>query len=142
MKKSTEELLQEIKDCDGICDYLADNTEELCQNSLSAYLQGLLQKYEIKKSVLFRRAGQEGSNYGYELFRSDVKSPSRDLLLTICVAFPLTIDETQTALRLADCAVLYPRNRRDAFILFAIKEQMSVDQLDEMLEANGLKTLL
>ena len=142
MKKSTEELFQEIQMCDCAENYLEENKEEMCRISLSAYLQLMLQKYGLKKSALFRRAGQEGSNYGYELFRNDLKSPSRDILIAICLAFPLTIEETQTALRYAGLAALYPRNIRDAYIMFALKNKMTVDALDEILEEQGSQTLL
>lgn len=142
MKKSTEELFQEIRMSDDAEDFLEENKEEMCQVSLSGYLQHMLKKYGLKKSVLFRRAGQERSNYGYELFRSDVKSPSRDILIAICLAFPLTIEETQLALRHAGLAALYPRNIRDAYIMIALKNKMTVDSLDEMLEEQGIQTLL
>lgn len=142
MRKRTEELLNEIENCEQIKEYLADNGEEICRLSLSDHLRAMLQKYGVKKSELFRRAGQAGSNYGYELFRDDTKTPSRDILLAICLAFPMTIAETQTALRCAGLSVLYPRDARDAYILFALKNKLTVDELDELLEEQKLSTLL
>lgn len=142
MNKSTEELLNEIVQCEEQSRFFEENKNELCDLSLSVFLKQMVAKYNVKKAELFRKAGQEGSNYGYELFRNDKKVPSRDILIGICLAFPLSIEETQMALRCAGLATLYPRDRRDAYILFAIKNKIGIDELDEILEANKLATLL
>lgn len=142
MKKYTEELMNEIMHNEQPEAFFEENKEEFCQLSLSEYLRSMLQKYGIKKAEVFRRAGQEGSNYGYELFQNDKKVPSRDILLTLCLAFPLTVEETQKALRCAGLALLYPRDCRDVYIMFALKNKMSVDKLDELLDEHGIRTLL
>ncbi|MBO4782955.1 MAG: hypothetical protein J5522_11205, partial [Lachnospiraceae bacterium] len=95
----------------------------------------------VKRADLFRRAGLVGNNYGYEIFKNDKKSPSREILLQISMAFPLTIDETQQVLRKAGTAVLYPRDRRDAYILYALKNQMRLEELNDKLSENGMKIL-
>lgn len=141
MKKTTEELINEIEKGSTVEAYLEENAGQMRMLSLSEYLQEMLEKYGIKKADLFRRAGLVGNNYGYELFQNDRKSPSRDILLKLCVAFPLTIEETQYALRCGNLAVLYPRNMRDAYILFALKNKMSVDVLNELLVEKKQDTL-
>lgn len=139
--KTTDELMNDICNVSEIADYIEENEGELEKLSLSEFLQNMLRKYNMKKADLFRRAGIVGNNYGYEILQNDKKSPSRDVVLTICVAFPLTIEECQHALRCAGLAILYPRDKRDAYILYALKEKMSVTGLNDILEENGLKTL-
>ena len=140
-KKTTEELFHEIKNAETAQSYFQENGEEVTELSHSAYLRRLLELHHVKKAELFRRAGLVGNNYGYELFRNDQKSPSRDILLRLSLAFPLTIEETQQLLRQAGLAILYPRDRRDAFVLFALKENKSLDELNTLLIEKGLKAL-
>ena len=139
--KTTQELLNEIIQKNDINEYLEENRDEFWDPSLSGYLDRLLEKYNVKRADLFRRAGLVGNNYGYEIFKNDKKSPSREILLQISMAFPLTIDETQQVLRKAGTAVLYPRDRRDAYILYALKNQMRLEELNDKLSENGMKIL-
>ena len=99
MRKTTEELMAEIKSVKEIGAFVEQNQEELLDMSLSEYLRQLLDKYKLEKSAVFRRARMSDSNYGYELFRDDSKKASRDKLIQICFGFPLTIEEAQEVLR-------------------------------------------
>ena len=139
MRKSTEQLMNELKNTTDIGDFLSKNQNEMIDLSLSEYLRQLLEKYNLEKSDVFRRAKMTESNYGYELFRDDSKKASRDKLIQICVGFPLTIEETQEVLRYGKVRTLYPRDERDAYILFALKNGYDVAQLNDLLFTNGLK---
>ena len=139
MRKSTEQLMNELKNTTDIGDFLSKNQTEMMDLSLSEYLRQLLEKYNLEKSDVFRRAKMTESNYGYELFRDDSKKASRDKLIQICVGFPLTIEETQEVLRYGKVGTLYPRDERDAYILFALKNGYDVAQLNDLLFTNGLK---
>ena len=139
MRKSTEQLMNELKNTTDIGDFLSKNQNEMMDLSLSEYLRQLLGKYNLEKSDVFRRAKMTESNYGYELFRDDSKKASRDKLIQICVGFPLTIEETQEVLRYGKVGTLYPRDERDAYILFALKNGYDVAQLNDLLFTNGLK---
>ena len=136
--KTTDELLNDIKNQEEPDRYLEENESELRRMSLSEYLRSMLDKYQIKKADLFRKTELVGNNYGYELFRNDKKTPSRDILLQISLAFPLTIEETQQVLRCAGWAILYPRDKRDALLLYAIKKGMSVDEINILLREKKL----
>ena len=139
MRKSTEQLMNELKNTTDIGDFLSKNQNEMMDLSLSEYLRQLLEKYNLEKSDVFRRAKMTESNYGYELFRDDSKKASRDKLIQICVGFPLTIEETQEVLRYGKVRTLYPRDERDAYVLFALKNGYDMAQLNDLLFANGLK---
>ncbi|MBR4733388.1 MAG: hypothetical protein IK081_11540 [Lachnospiraceae bacterium] len=140
-QKTTEELMHDIADGVTMQEFVTLNAEEMMQGSLSAYLRTMLERYQVKKADVFRKAGLVGSNYGYEIFQSDKKTPSRDILLMICLAFPMTIDETQRALRHAGLALLYPRDARDAYVLYALKNQTPVDELNTLLHEKGLRVM-
>lgn len=139
MRKSTEQLMNELKNANNIEEFVIKNQDEMLDLSLSCYLRQLLEKYELEKSDVFRRAKMTESNYGYELFRDDTKKASRDKLIQICVGFPLTIEETQEVLRYGKVRTLYPRDERDAYVLFALKNGYDMDQLNDLLFAHGQK---
>ena len=131
--------MNELKNASDIEDFVNKNQNEMLDSSLSEYLRQLLEKYGLEKSDVFRRAKMTESNYGYELFRDDSKKASRDKLIQICVGFPLTIEETQEVLRYGKVRTLYPRDERDAYVLFAIKNGYDMAQLNDLLFAHGLK---
>lgn len=139
MRKSTEQLMNELKNASDIAEFVNQNQDEMLDLSLSEYLRQLLEKYNLEKSDVFRRAKMTESNYGYELFRDDSKKASRDKLIQICVGFPLTIEETQEVLRYGKVRTLYPRDERDAYVLFALKNGYDMAQLNDLLFAHGLK---
>ncbi len=139
--KSTAELINETRESSHPDEYFTKNTKEMDDMSLSGFFGKMLEKYDMKKSDLIRKAGLSGNNYAYEILRTDEKTPSRDIIIRLCLAFPLGIDETQLALRCAGKAPLYPRDRRDVCILFAIKNGLRPDELNEKLGEKGLKTL-
>ena len=139
MRKSTEQLMNELKNASDIAEFVNQNQDEMLDLSLSEYLRQLLEKYNLEKSDVFRRAKMTESNYGYELFRDDSKKASRDKLIQICVGFPLTIEETQEVLRYGKVRTLYPRDERDAYVLFALKNSYDMAQLNDLLFAHGLK---
>jgi len=139
MRKTTEQLMNELEKTQNIADFVVENQEEMSDMSLSEYLRQLLEKYQVEKSVIFRRAKMIESNYGYELFRDDNKKASRDKLIQICLGFPLTIDEAQEVLRRGKVRTLYPRDQRDAYVLFALKKGYDVDQLNDLLFEQGKK---
>ena len=139
MQKTTEMLMNEIKNADDVDDFVSANEQEIQGLSLSGYLRELLEKYKLDKSEVFRRAGMSDNNYGYELFRSDEKKASRDKLIQICIGFPLTIEETQKVLRCGKVRPLYPRDERDAYILFALNKGYDLPQLNDLLYEHALE---
>ena len=138
-KKDTAELVNEIKDCNDPDLFVSDNKEELLSDTFADFFKDKMRKYDVKKSELFKRAGMVGNNYAYEVVRGDKKNPSRDVILRLCLAFPLDIDETQQALRYAGKAPLYPRDKRDVYVMFAIKNRNTLDELNDTLTEKGLK---
>ncbi len=137
MRKKTEELVNELTASEDIREFLAENDDNLETMSLSEYLQELLDKYDTDKSQVFHRAKMTENNYGYELFRNDSKKPSRDKLIRLCFGFPLTIEEAEKVLRCGKVRPLYPRDQRDAYIMFALKNRYTIDKLNDLLFESG-----
>lgn len=140
--KTTEKLENEILATDDIDAFRDENVDEFIKIELSDYLKQLLEKYNTDKSSIFARANMLESNYGYEIFKGNKKNVSRDKLIQICFGFPLNPEETKTVLRLGGVRPLYARDERDAFIMFALKNGMTIQKTDEMLYEHGMKTIM
>lgn len=138
MQKSTEMLINELKTTDKIESFVTENADEIYELSLSEYLRELLNKYGYDKSEVFKRSGMSDTNYGYELFRNDDKKASREKLIRLCIGFPLSVDEAQKVLRYGKVRPLYPRDERDAYILFGLNKKYSLDEINDLLYEHNL----
>ena len=139
MQKSTEMLINELKTTDKIESFVTENANEIHELSLSEYLRELLKTYGYDKSEVFKRAGMSDTNYGYELFRNDSKKASRDKLIRLCIGFPLSVEETQKVLKYGKVRPLYPRDERDAYILFGLNKKYSLDEINDLLYEHNLE---
>ena len=61
--------------------------------------------------------------------------PGRDILLRTALALGLSLKETQRLLAVGGCGALYPRVRRDAAVIFALNQKMSLLQAEELLSS-------
>ena len=131
MKKSTEELLNILKNTSNISTYIENQKEAQVSASLSDVLEQLLTDKSISKSDCIRRSGLDRT-YCYQIF-SGAKKPSRDKLLALCLSMGLSATEVQTLLKQTGYAILYPRLQRDSVILFAFYHKLSLTDLNELL---------
>lgn len=138
-KKSTHELLNDLFKAHNIEQYIKVNEEYLIDTSLSDMLNMLAEEKGLTKSEVIRRA-DINEIYGFQIF-SATRKPSRDKLICLCIGLVLTFDETQQFLKLAGFAPLYPKNKRDSIILYGIKKEHSIFQINEALYDQGEKTL-
>lgn len=140
MRKRTDELFQLLQADLPLETYLEENREELLELTLSEFLHRLLEEYHTAKNEVIRRSGLN-QIYGYQIF-AGTKSPSRDKLLALAFGFPLSLQDTQRLLRLAGHSELYPRSRRDSILLFGLKHQLTVPEMDDLLFDQQEATLL
>lgn len=141
MKKSTHILMNELTCAADVRDFLADNTEEMLELRFAEYVESMMDKYQVTKSQLLKRAKLLTGSYRYEILRGEKDKPDRDIVIKLCFGFPLDIDDAQRLLRLAGVPPLYPRNQRDACILFALKNGYDIDQTNDLLYENQEETI-
>ncbi len=139
MRKTTEIMINELTLSDDINEFINENKDNIETMSLAEYLNELLIKYGYDKSTVFKRAKMSDSTYGYELFRKDTKNPSRDKLIQLCFGFPLTIEKAEKVLRCGKVRPLYPRDERDAYIIFSLNKGYTIDAVNDLLFTNGKK---
>lgn len=72
--------------------------------------------------------------YGYQILRGE-RMPGRDILLRTAFALQLSLKETQRLLAVGDCGALYPKVRRDAAVIFALNQKMTLWETEELLSS-------
>ena len=109
IKKSTEELMNELLKANNIGEYLKDNSQYMVSEELSTYLNNIISKKALVKSEVIKKT-EFSEVMGYQIF-SGTRLPSRDSLICICVAMEMALDETQAILKIAGFAALYETAR-------------------------------
>ena len=104
MKKRTEELMQMLSSADTLEQYWKETQDERLDMSLASYLHQLLQQYGLKKNEVINRSGLN-QIYAYQIF-AGTKQPSRDKLIALVFAFPLTCMDAQRLLRVGGVSEL------------------------------------
>lgn len=139
---TTSLLENEILQTDNVDSFISDNEDRFVSVTFSDFLSEMLQKYGTTKAEIFKRADMTGDNYGYEMFNKDNKKKfSRDKVIRLALGFPLSIDETQKALKLSGSNPLYARNKRDSIIMIGIHKGMNVEQVSDALVQHGENAL-
>lgn len=139
-KATTAATMHNLKEADSFEDFLANNKDNMLTQTLSEYLNTLLEQNNLKRANVVQNSDLDKA-YVYQIFSGERK-PSRDKLIAIAFGMHLNEEETQRILKLAGHSELYPRRGRDAMILFAIQHSMNIWETDEALDKNGFHTIL
>lgn len=136
MTKSTEDLMRELQGKTAMQQFFDGNRTEMADTPLCARLCALLERYGLEKSAVVTRS-QLDRSYAYHLFSGSRENPSRNVILALSLAMMLPLEEVQSLLRVTGYAMLYPRIRRDAILIRAVNDRLSVLECNEMLEQYG-----
>ena len=128
--KTTEELLNKIKESSVIDNFIKEYHQEFHHKSFPEYLKELAKAKQLKVSQIVNKANQ--GDYVYKIFQGTRKA-SRDILLAIAIAMQVNLEETQLLLRLAKFHPLDTRDERDAIIIYGIHHQLSLIDVNEIL---------
>lgn len=137
--KSTDELLNEIKSTKNILDYMEHNQEEMHLNTLAEALDAWTAKKDLSTADVIKKSNLN-SSYVYQIFRGK-KYPSRDKVIALAFGLALNADETQKLLKQAGYRELYPRDKRDALLLYAINQKMNIIDANEVLYDHEIEVL-
>ena len=139
IKKSTDELMDELLKANSISEYLKENSQYMVSEELAAYLNNIMAKKGLVKSDVIKKT-EFSEVMGYQIF-AGTRQPSRDSLICICVAMKMSLEETQALLKIAGIAALYPKSKRDSIIIKGISENKTVAKINEELYNCEEKTL-
>lgn len=139
-RKSTTELLKELENFNSFENYKNANRDNLIDKSLSEYLCELISERNLSKAEVIRES-ELNENYAYQLFSGLKKSPQRDKLICLSVGMGLSVEETNSLLKLAGLLPLYPRAKRDSIIIMNMNAHKSVIEINEALFEENEETL-
>ena len=140
MNKRTQELMKLLSAENNIEDYLFENKQELLDITISDYLNQLLKSYQISKSEVIKNSCLN-QIYGYQIF-AGTKYPTRNKIIAIIFGFPLKLEDAQRLLRIGQVSELYPRKTRDSIILFALRKNLPIQEVDDLLFDLNEETIL
>lgn len=139
-KVHTSTLMRRIFKTKKLDTFLEENSANF---AVEGTFRQCLQSYCKQKGLIPERviqSAQIARTYGHQLFNG-TRQPSRDKVLQLAIAMGLTVEETQRLLIAADKGILYPRVRRDAVIIYGLKEKYSVMDVQEALDHYQLTLL-
>lgn len=109
--------------------------------AFSYYMKNLLLKKKKTQMEVFLCADIP-ERYGYKLLSEEKHTKQRDVILRICYAAELTLDETQKALRMYKMPELYAKIPRDALLMICFNERPgTVLDVNSYLKKNGMEVL-
>lgn len=137
--KNTDDLRQELMESPDLDQFLTDNQEDFDGGRIGEMLNALFQKHRISKAALARLSGMS-EVYLHQVFAGR-RNPSRSRLLCLCFGLDTTVEEIQLLLKHCGHAQLYPKNRRDAIILYGLANNMDLFDVNDKLFRENEETL-
>ena len=128
MLETTSKLFQKLRDRESGRALLRREQEA---PTCAQVLRELLERAGFSASD-WMAAADVSKSYGYQILRGE-RLPGRDILLRTALSLHLSLKETQRLLAVGDCGALYPRVRRDAAVIYALNQTMSLIETEELL---------
>lgn len=128
---SSGNLLKALKVSDEDDEFLKRHINELSTGNLAKYIDLLLEEKQLAKPLVIKNSGLN-QIYGFQIFNGK-KKPTRDKLIALAIGMELTFDETQHLLNYAGFNTLYPKSKRDEIIIFALKKNLPVCEINTLL---------
>ena len=122
MKKTTEELMEILKQKKSIHAYFTEEIDELEFASLA------------------ERSNMD-KNYAYQIFNGNKAHPSRDKMIALAIGMGLNVLETRKLLKIAGACDLYARNPRDSVLIYCLHKGAGLMEVNELLSDYNLDIL-
>ena len=120
--------------------YCKENKESMNTetDTFSIYIKNILSQKGITQQNVFLKADIP-ERYGYKLLSGEKHTKQRDIILRICYASELTLNETQRALKKYEMPELYAKIPRDALMMIIFNERPgSIIDVNAILKKNGM----
>lgn len=144
-EKNTNDLKEvlgrtHLSEFDKYCNENKDSMNN-SEDSFSIYIKDLLAHKGITQQSVFLNADIP-ERYGYKLLSGEKHTKQRDVILRICYAAELSLNETQRALKKYEMPELYPKIPRDALMMIIFNERPgSILDVNALLKKNGMEPL-
>ena len=118
MKKSTDDLMKNLRSKSSVDEYFDENDSEIFFGSLSELIDFFMARKGLTKAEVVKRSGMIGGK--------TPKNISRDKVMMLCFGLSLTVDESQQLLKKSGYAPLYARDTRDSIIIFCLENHINI----------------
>ena len=112
-----------------------EQTEPAC----AQVLQNLLEQAGLSAPGWIA-AADISKSYAYQILRGE-RIPGRDILLRTALVLRLSLKEVQRLLAVSGCGALYPKIRRDAAVIFALNQHMTLLETEDLLVSLSERSL-
>ena len=137
-ERLTEDLVERLLASASPEAYL-EGDDAVVDRELTDYLRELLAERGINRSELARASGVN-MTFVYDIFKGK-STPGRDTAIMLAFGLGCGVREMQRLLRLAGVSELWPKRRRDAIILWCVKQGLTRADCDDELYRLGERTL-
>ena len=129
---NTDELMKILKSADDtqILDTYVTDLDGV-KTDFKSVVNAILLERDISIADLQRKSCV-ARTYIYQIM-DGTRNPGRDKAISIAIALELPIDDTNRLLKLSNNAILYPKNRRDAIIIYSLNNKLSVGECNRLL---------
>ena len=144
-QKNTKELVDilgktHISEFDKFCKEQKDSMDP-DEHAFSEYIKGLLKEKKMTQQMVFLKADIP-ERYGYKLLSGEKHTRQRDVILRICYAAEMTLEETQRALQKYGMPQLYAKIPRDALLIIIFNARPGgIIEVNELLSEKGMDML-
>ena len=109
--------------------------------SFSDYMRRILKEKKLRQQDVFLQADIP-ERYGYKLLSGERRTRQRDVILRICYAAEMSLEETQKALRLYRLPELYAKEPRDAALIVVFSTRPgSIIEVNTILRRSRMEPL-
>ena len=121
--KNLEKILQKTS-LDDIDDVFSENEDSMVEPKIDFYnfIKERMEEKKVKAKDVFFDA-DISYRYGYKLVSGEKVTRQRDVIIRLCYALELSLDETQKALKLYGLPPLYAKRKRDAIMMLIFKDR-------------------
>ena len=137
--KNTDELQKALMNASDLDKFLRENEEKFNRGDCQGLLAEMFEKRDMTKANLAKRAGMSNV-YLHQVF-SGRRNPSRNRMLCICIGMEASLEEAQELLKRSGMGLLYPKDRRDAIIIYGLLHKQSLFEVNDKLFCEGEETL-
>ena len=139
MAKNTDELDFELKNTDSLDDFLQINEAEFDDKNFYKLLSQYIQESGKSKFGIAVDSGIS-EPYMYNLIKVE-KRPTRNTVIKLSLGLKLSIKSTERLLKLAGYSGFYVKHKRDSILKFAVENNFSLAEADELLVKYSLSTI-
>lgn len=139
MKKSTENLWDEMLVTDNADTFFENNPDDIVFNGIEEMFSHFLAQKKLKKGEVFN-AANISERFG-RMIISGERGATRDKVIQLCFGLRLNLAEAQRFIKISGNRELYVRDPRDAVIIFSIKDGKNLIDTNLELEKKRLTIL-